>query len=71
MLSGHMTAHDEDEVEDELAALEAEMAPPQTVQEPIQKLPAPPSTDLSPRVRAEQEQEEEARRPERQAMLAS
>ncbi|RYP93727.1 hypothetical protein DL770_000099 [Monosporascus sp. CRB-9-2] len=68
MLGGRMTNQDEDEVEDELAALENE------VNAPFSKLPAAPDTAL-PEVPAQRE--EEARAParekqaERRAMLAS
>lgn len=63
MLGTRITAQDEEEVEDELAALEAEMSGVN------QKLPTVPNAKLHVSERpAEQVQES---RPERQAMLAS
>jgi charged multivesicular body protein 6 len=68
MLGSRISAQDEDEVEDELAALEAEMAPKEPArQEPAQKLPQAPTGDIERPVRV---QEDEIRQPERQAMLA-
>lgn len=65
MLGTRITAQDEEEVEDELAALEAEMSGVN------QKLPTVPNAKLPVSERpAEQEQAQESR-PERQAMLAS
>lgn len=65
MLGTRITAQDEEEVEDELAALEAEMSGVN------QKLPTVPNVKLPVSERpAEQEQAQESR-PERQAMLAS
>jgi len=73
MLGGRITNQDEEEVEDELAALEREVNGPGV-------LPAVPNTSLSPSeevadVEEEERQPEvraqEERRPERQAMLAS
>lgn len=65
MLGTRITAQDEEEVEDELAALEAEMSGVN------QKLPTVPNAQLPVSERpAGQEQAQESR-PERQAMLAS
>ncbi|RYP67552.1 hypothetical protein DL769_005730 [Monosporascus sp. CRB-8-3] len=68
MLGGRMTNQDEDEVEDELAALENE------VNAPVSKLPAAPDTAL-PEVPSQREEEERApareKQAERRAMLAS
>ncbi|KAH8127633.1 hypothetical protein ACSS6W_006798 [Trichoderma asperelloides] len=65
MLGTRITAQDEEEVEDELAALEAEMSGVN------QKLPTVPNAKLPVSERpAEQEQVQESK-PERQAMLAS
>lgn len=65
MLGTRITAQDEEEVEDELAALEAEMSGVN------QKLPTAPNAQLPVSERpVEQEQAQESR-PERQAMLAS
>ncbi|KAL7918618.1 hypothetical protein ACQKWADRAFT_303565 [Trichoderma austrokoningii] len=65
MLGTRITAQDEEEVEDELAALEAEMSGVN------QKLPTVPNAQLPVSERpAEQAQTQESR-PERQAMLAS
>ncbi|KAL7787738.1 hypothetical protein V8C37DRAFT_389845 [Trichoderma ceciliae] len=69
MLGTRITAQDEEEVEDELAALEAEMSGVN------QKLPTVPNARLpvSERPTGQEEAREEARenRPERQAMLAA
>lgn len=64
MLGGRITNQDEDEVEDELAALEREINEPGP-------LPVAPKTE--PQVERSQEQPERQaeRRPERQAMLSS
>lgn len=58
MLGGKISNQDEDEVEDELAALEAELAPPL-------KLPSAPDTQL-PIKRGEQ-----VKQPERTPMATS
>lgn len=66
MLGGRMTAQDEDEVEDELAALEAEMGGA--------KMPAVPDTELPERERpaqAAQVEEPAEEQPARTPMLAS
>ncbi|KAK0651467.1 Snf7 family [Cercophora newfieldiana] len=65
MLGGVMSAQDEDEVEEELAALEAEAAGRTVVQQP---LPNVPDTEL-PQHEAVQVGER-PKQPERQAMLA-
>ncbi|KAK0634939.1 Snf7 family [Bombardia bombarda] len=76
MLGGRISNQDEEEVEDELAALEAEMAPPrkQPQQEiPIQPLPNVPDTQLpsSPyQVEAAESPRPATKQTERQAMLA-
>ncbi|KAH6997114.1 Snf7 family [Ilyonectria destructans] len=62
MLGGRISNHDEEEVEDELAALEAEMSG--------QQLPAVPNTDLPVR-QAENEPEPQAARTKQPAMLAA
>lgn len=64
MLGTRITAQDEEEVEDELAALEAEMAGVN------QKLPTVPNAQLPVSERPAQEEAQESR-PERQAMLAA
>jgi charged multivesicular body protein 6 len=72
MLGGRITNQDEEEVEDELAALEREVNGPGI-------LPAVPNTNLSPseevtaieEERQPEDQAQKERRPERQAMLAS
>lgn len=62
MLGGRISAQDEDDVEDELAALEAEMAPQvNNLPAVLNKIPAQKHKD----------KEEEERQPEMQAMLAS
>ncbi|KAI0101859.1 charged multivesicular body protein 6 [Nemania sp. FL0031] len=63
MLGGRITNQDEDEVEDELAALEREINGPTP-------LPVAPRTELQPVSQEEPDRQEETR-PERQAMLAS
>lgn len=67
MLGGRITNQDEEEVEDELAALEQEVNGPTT-------LPAAPDTALpkitTPQAKLESPPARE-RRPERQPMLAS
>ncbi|KPM39137.1 hypothetical protein AK830_g7430 [Neonectria ditissima] len=62
MLGGRISNHDEEEVEDELAALEAEMSGPE--------LPAVPDTDL-PVKQANAETEPQAARVKQPAMLAA
>lgn len=77
MLGGRISNQDEDEVEEELAALEAEVAAknqPVPVQ-PVPQVPLPnvPDTELSSPSRAEEEerqQRQRQRQEERQAMLA-
>ncbi|KAK3488321.1 Snf7 family, partial [Neurospora crassa] len=77
MLGGRISNQDEDEVEEELAALEAEVAAknqPVPVQ-PAPQVPLPnvPDTELSSPLRAEEEerqQRQRQRQEERQAMLA-
>ena len=67
MLGGRITNQDEDEVEDELAALEREVNGPAP-------LPAVPVTEPVPEIpvgREEPPDKQPERRPERQAMLAS
>ncbi|KAI1151744.1 charged multivesicular body protein 6 [Nemania diffusa] len=67
MLGGRITNQDEDEVEDELAALEREINGPGP-------LPVAPRTELQTKPQTEPQEQlskEEERRPERQAMLAS
>jgi charged multivesicular body protein 6 len=64
MLGTRISAQDEEEVEDELAALEAEMSGVN------QKLPTVPNAQL-PVSERPAEQEAQENRPERQAMLAS
>ncbi|SPO03385.1 related to VPS20 Vaculolar protein sorting (putative) [Cephalotrichum gorgonifer] len=72
MLGGRMSAQDEDEVEDELAALEAEMGVSKI---PDSKLPDVPDTKLPERERpadtVEDEGAAEAAQPSRTPMLAS
>lgn len=67
MLGGKISNQDEDEVEDELAALEAEMAP----REPVQPLPNAPDTELPTQENPPERQPARTKQPERQAMLAS
>lgn len=64
MLGGRITNQDEDEVEDELAALEREINEPAT-------LPAVPKTEPQVQESQEQPERQQKRRPERQAMLSS
>ena len=64
MLGGRMSAQDEDEVEDELAALEAEMRPPA-------KLPEVPDTELPEREEVAPAPAKEEAQPARTPMLAS
>jgi charged multivesicular body protein 6 len=65
MLGTRMTAQDEEEVEDELAALEAEMSGVN------QKLPTVPNAQLPVSDRPAEQEEAQENRPERQAMLAA
>ncbi|KAH6604925.1 snf7 family [Trichoderma cornu-damae] len=65
MLGTRITAQDEEEVEDELAALEAEMSVAN------QKLPSVPNARLPVSERPAQEEEAQESRPERPAMLAA
>ncbi|TFB03820.1 Charged multivesicular body protein 6 [Trichoderma ghanense] len=65
MLGTRITAQDEEEVEDELAALEAEMAGVD------QKLPSVPSAQLPASERPAGAEAAQESRPERQAMLAA
>lgn len=65
MLGTRITAQDEEEVEDELAALEAEMSGVN------QKLPTVPSAQLPVSERPTEQKQAQESRPERQAMLAS
>ncbi|KXH44691.1 Snf7 family protein [Colletotrichum simmondsii] len=71
MLGGRISVQDEEEVEDELAALEASVAAEEAVRNPP-KLPKVPDTKL-PTPQGEEEEEPEAQQPirTRQAMLAS
>lgn len=62
MLGGSLSNHDEEEVEDELAALEAEMA--------TEELELP-SVPVAQQPVAEQPDRVRAKNPERQAMLAA
>lgn len=79
MLGGRISNQDEDEVEEELAALEAEVAAknqpqPAVPVQPVPQVPLPnvPDTELpSTPSRAEEErQQQRQRQEERQAMLA-
>ncbi|EHK45454.1 hypothetical protein TRIATDRAFT_284374 [Trichoderma atroviride IMI 206040] len=65
MLGTRITAQDEEEVEDELAALEAEMSGVN------QKLPTVPNAQLPVSERPTEQKQAQESRPERQAMLAS
>lgn len=69
MLGGRISNQDEEEVEDELAALEASIAAEEALRNPPKdhKLPTVPDTEL--RVPEEPEAQQPART--RQAMLAS
>ncbi|KAF4776722.1 Snf7 family protein [Colletotrichum scovillei] len=71
MLGGRISVQDEEEVEDELAALEASVAAEEAVRNPP-KLPKVPDTKL-PTPQGEEEEEPEPQQPirTRQAMLAS
>ncbi|KXH39221.1 Snf7 family protein [Colletotrichum nymphaeae SA-01] len=71
MLGGRISVQDEEEVEDELAALEASVAAEEAVRNPP-KLPKVPDTKL-PTPKGEEEEEPEPQQPirTRQAMLAS
>jgi charged multivesicular body protein 6 len=50
MLAGHLTNQDEDEVEDELEALQRETAGPEVLPEPV-VLPNPPTAKPAERVK--------------------
>ncbi|KAH0498624.1 hypothetical protein TgHK011_005869 [Trichoderma gracile] len=65
MLGTRITAQDEEEVEDELAALEAEMSGVD------QKLPTVPNAQLPVSERPAEAEAAQERQPERQAMLAA
>ncbi|KAL7788500.1 Snf7 family [Trichoderma afarasin] len=65
MLGSRITAADEEEVDEELAALEAEMSGVN------QKLPTVPSAQLPVSERPAEQEEAQGNRPERQAMLAA
>lgn len=65
MLGSRITAADEEEVDEELAALEAEMSGVN------QKLPTVPSAQLPVSERPAEQEEAQENRPERQAMLAA
>ncbi|KAH0532470.1 hypothetical protein TsFJ059_001158 [Trichoderma semiorbis] len=65
MLGSRITAADEEEVDEELAALEAEMSGVN------QKLPTAPSAQLPVSERPAEQEEAQENRPERQAMLAA
>lgn len=67
MLGGRMSAQDEDEVEDELAALEAESRPTKLPT----KLPEVPDTELPEHERPAPAAQEEEAQPARAPMLAS
>ncbi|KAJ5549805.1 Snf7 [Penicillium sp. DV-2018c] len=45
MLAGHLSNQDEDEVEDELEALQRELSGPEVISDPV-VLPSPPTADL-------------------------
>jgi charged multivesicular body protein 6 len=74
MLGGKISNQDEDEVEDELDALEAELTGVPMPNVPTARLPnmVPnvPTTDLSSKERAKARREREAREEGRVAMLA-
>lgn len=76
MLGGRISNQDEDEVEEELAALEAEVAAknqtPVSVQPAVPQVPLPnvPDTELPSPSKAEERQQQQQRQEERQAMLA-
>lgn len=68
MLGGKISNQDEEEVEDELLALEAELKKQEPLPEvPTNELPAPQKTTPEPQPVDEARQKE----PERQAMLAA
>ncbi|KAK2061610.1 Snf7 family protein [Colletotrichum caudatum] len=75
MLGGRISVQDEEEVEDELAALEASVAAEDAARNPARrdKLPAVPNTELPVPGPAEEEEEPAAQQrvPMRQPMLAS
>lgn len=66
MLGGRISNHDEEEVEEELAAMEAEL---QRTKEPT--LPTVPNSKLPQREQEQEEDVEEAEPAGRQAMLAA
>ena len=66
MLGGVMTNQDEEEVEDELAALQAEMADTRPVSLPL----APKTIPQSEVLEEPQPEPDKVRQPERQAILA-
>lgn len=74
MLGGRISVQDEEEVEDELAALEASVAAEDAIRNPPKphKLPKVPDTEL-PVPQGAEEEEPEAQQPirTRQPMLAS
>ncbi|KAI0809360.1 charged multivesicular body protein 6 [Xylaria sp. FL0064] len=70
MLGGRITNQDEEEVEDELAALEREVNGPGPLPAVPATIPIVPETTMGEQEPPDRRQEEE-RRPERQAMLAS
>lgn len=65
MLGGKISNQDEEEVEDELAALEAELTQTPLPEVPTTELPAQKNRPKQQPVKARQEE------PERQAMLAA
>ena len=70
MLGGRISNQDEDEVEDELAALEAEVAGKLHAQQPLPSVPdtqLPTEQESQPERRPERPRQDQAR----QAMLAS
>ncbi|KAL2021143.1 hypothetical protein VTK56DRAFT_7449 [Thermocarpiscus australiensis] len=67
VLAGRMTNQDEEEVEDELAALEAEVSG----KAGVQQLPNVPDTQLPARKHGEEARAERGRNTERQPMMAS
>ncbi|GAP89010.1 putative snf7 family protein [Rosellinia necatrix] len=73
MLGGRITNQEEDEVEDELAALEREVNGPETqtteAEQPVALLPVVPKTE--PQKQPDRQEGSPERQPERQAMLAS
>ncbi|KAI0432882.1 charged multivesicular body protein 6 [Xylaria sp. FL1042] len=72
MLGGRITNQDEDEVEDELAALEREINGPGPLPAvPVTKPIIVPETPVDEQEPPDRRQPEQERRPERQAMLAT